>query len=414
MSAPVSGGRGGSGAGGSVRSEGGGGGGSSNSKTSVSSGGAAADGDGGGGDSSGSDALAALRVPSGTFTRSPSKMSEVNLRDVFDEQQRYVNYFFAQLDHGDVQRFVDIVLACTGVVFLSGTGKSGLVARNISQMMVSVGIRAMYLNPTDALHGDVGVVHRDDVVVLFSKSGESIELLQVVPAARNKGARLVAVTSNVRSSLNTACDVGVHLPLEAEACPFDLAPITSSIIQLIFGNTVVAALMRRTNLSKEDYALNHPAGRIGKRLTLRVDDVMRPVADLGLCTPDQILIDLLPTMSAKRCGCLVIVKALPDTTTTTTTTTTDELRLVGIFTDGDLRRAIETGGSDVLQQPINSVMTITASTVRAGTLAFDAMQEMERSDPQRRKKRVKELPVVDECGCVCGLLTLHDLVQCGL
>jgi arabinose-5-phosphate isomerase len=332
----------------------------------------------------------------------PSSISEATLTAAFGEQRRYVNHFFDHVDMRVVKAFADVVLGCTGVVYLTGMGKSGIIARNISMMFVSVGVRAMYMSPVDALHGDVGILRPEDVLVLLSKTGATAELLALVPAARRKGVRLVALVCDTRGPLAAACDPAdvIALPLEKELCPFDLAPTTSSIIQLIFGNTVVAAIMNGTNLTREQYAANHPAGRIGKRLTVLVADVMRPLKDCAVCAAGALLLPTLALMSSKRSGAVIVCD--------------DAGGLLGIFTDGDLRRTLERLGNDAIQQPLGALMKRGPATCRHDQKAFDAMQEMERTDAATGKKRVKELPVVDDAGRVVGLITLHDLVQYGL
>ena len=256
-------------------------------------------------------------------------------------------------------------------------------------MFVSVGIRAMYVSPVDALHGDVGVMSGDDLLVLFSKSGQTAELLNLLPAARNKRVYTIAVVSNRDAAMARQCDTrcgaralaarrasrrlatqrarrrrrSIFLPLQKELCPFDLAPTTSSIVQLIFGNTVVAAIMDATQLTREQYALNHPAGRIGKRLTVKVDDVMKPAAECAVCAPGDKLLDVIGVMSAKRCGCLLVVEKPGQT-------------LVGIFTDGDLRRAIEKGGADALQQPMHTMVRASSlSLVQCADSCCDATRD---------------------------------------
>lgn len=325
------------------------------------------------------------------------------MEDLFKEQQELVNYFFDNLDYQQIEDFADLILRVNqnnGVLYLTGMGKSGIISHNISQMLVSIGIRAMFLSPVDALHGDVGVLMPNDILILFSRSGQTSELVNLLPAARNKGSQLVAVVSNQDGALAKQCDYTIYLPLKKELCPFDLAPTTSSVIQLIFGNTVVATLMRRINLTKEEYAKNHPAGRIGKRLTVKVDDMMKPRSNLAICGPDELLINQIGNMSAKRCGSLLVEN--------------ENKKLVGIFTDGDLRRAIEEYGSSALQKPIRDLMTEDPFTCMKGQMAFDSMQNMERYDEKMSKKRVKEMPVVDGNNRIEGLLLLHDLVEFGL
>ena len=169
-----------------------------------------------------------------------------------------------------VQAFTQLCVDTKGVIFFTGVGKSGFVAQKSAQTLVSTGTKAVFLSPTDAMHGDIGIVGPKDVLVLFSKSGATEELNKLIPCARAKGAYLVGVSSFKNSNFKDSCDMHVYLPLERELCPFDLAPVTSTAIQMLFGDTVAIALMQAKNLTREQYALNHPAGRIGKRLIFRV------------------------------------------------------------------------------------------------------------------------------------------------
>lgn len=204
---------------------------------------------------------------------SKSSLDESSLLDLFKSQQSHLNYFFKHLDLSQTLSFTQTLLnsaAGGGTIFFTGVGKSGFVANKISQTLVSLGIRSMFLSPVDALHGDIGILTDRDVLVLFSKSGNTEELLRLVPCARAKGAFLIAVTSAGENLLKGCCNMNVYLPLERELCPFDLAPVTSTAIQMVFGDTVAIALMGARNLTKEAYAANHPAGRIGKTLIFKV------------------------------------------------------------------------------------------------------------------------------------------------
>ena len=198
------------------------------------------------------------------------QIDQTTLLNLFKSQQNHLNYFFQNLDLSQTLSFTQTLLRCNGAIFFSGVGKSGFVANKISQTLISLGIRAGFLSPLDALHGDIGALSASDILVLFSKSGNTEELLRLVPCAKAKGAYLVSVTSVEGNALTAVCDMNVHLPLERELCPFDLAPVTSTAIQMVFGDTVAIALMGARNLSKEEYAANHPAGRIGKSLIFKV------------------------------------------------------------------------------------------------------------------------------------------------
>lgn len=198
------------------------------------------------------------------------EISETTLLNLFKSQQNHLNHFFQHLSLRQALSFTQTLLNCRGTIFFTGVGKSGFVANKISQTLISLGIKSGFLNPLDALHGDIGILTSYDILVMFSKSGNTEELLKVVPCAKAKGAYLVSVTSVEGNALAGVCDMNVHLPVERELCPFDLAPVTSTAIQMVFGDTVAIAMMGARNLSKEEYAANHPAGRIGKSLIFKV------------------------------------------------------------------------------------------------------------------------------------------------
>ncbi|XRA96145.1 arabinose 5-phosphate isomerase [Pycnococcus provasolii] len=319
--------------------------------------------------------------------------SNEGLQDLFNEQRKLMDYFFDNLEYEPLANFCKEIMACKGVVFFSGVGKSGFIAQKISMTLVSTGTKAVFLNPTDALHGDIGIVSENDLLVLFSKSGSTSELLTLIPYARAKGAKLIGVSSVKGSKLDVACDMHVHLPLERELCPFDLAPVTSTAIQMLFGDTVAIALMKERNLTQEEYAKNHPAGRIGKRLLLKVSDVMN-AKDLPFVKKDVKVIDSLVELSSKGAGCVLVVG--------------ENNVLEGTFTDGDLRRALQSKGSSVLEQPLEMVATKTPRTINEDAMAVEAMKSME------EPTKVTFLPVVNDSKQVTGIITLHGLVTAGL
>ncbi|KDD75222.1 hypothetical protein H632_c799p0, partial [Helicosporidium sp. ATCC 50920] len=237
-------------------------------------------------------------------------VSAPTLKSLFTRQRKLLEYFFNELEYDPIEKFCKMCAACRGTIVITGVGKSGFIAQKICMTMVSTGTRAQFLSPTDALHGDIGMLSPGDLLVMFSKSGATEELLRLVPFARAKGAVLVSVTNLPRSALEAACDFGVRLPLERELCPFDLAPVTSTALQMLFGDTVAIALMQNRALTKDEYAMNHPAGRIGRRLILRVQHVMIQGQALPLVSPEAALADVLGELSAKGCGCVLVVGEL--------------------------------------------------------------------------------------------------------
>jgi len=315
---------------------------------------------------------------------------------LFETERRYINYFFDNLDCDIVETLLQQLLGCSGHVICSGVGKSGIIAQKIATTMTSTGTPALYLSPTDAVHGDLGIVGCRDIVLLFSKSGESDELLNLVPYLRNKGAEVIAVVSNSESRLAKACSLAIELPLEGELCPFGLAPTTSAALQLIFGDVLAVLLMKERGFSLDDYALNHPSGRIGKRITMKVKDLMLAGEKIPLCNPTDTLADILVELSNKRCGCLLVVD--------------DDHQLLGIFTDGDLRRALQAHKGAVMSARITQLMTPSPKTIFPEAMAWDAMKIMEAD----QKHPITVLPVVDEQSRVVGLIKMHDILQSGL
>lgn len=329
------------------------------------------------------------------FQLTGSKTSADYVDELFFEMQAHLGYFFEQLDLVVVRAVIQELLSCKGTVVLTGVGKSGIACKKVAMTMNSCGTKALYLSPLDALHGDISIVSEQDAVLLFSKSGESDELLQLCPTLRNKGARLIAVVSSQNSRLSRACDMEVVLPVSKELCPFDIAPTTSTVVQLLFGDLVSIALMRAKNISIDQFLTNHPAGRIGKRLTLKVKDLMLSGRALPTCAPDDLIVDLLVELSNKKCGCITVIDK--------------QGHLLGIFTDGDLRRGLQNQGALLLNCKVAELMTKTPRVTSPETLAYDAMKEME----SNQKGPITSLCVVSE-GKLVGLVRLHDILQSGL
>ncbi|KAJ1416603.1 Sugar isomerase [Sesbania bispinosa] len=322
-------------------------------------------------------------------------IDQTTLADLFKAQQNHLNFFFDHIDHSQTLAFTNALLDTAGTVFFTGVGKSGFVANKISQTLVSLGVRSAFLSPVDALHGDIGILGDRDVLVLLSKSGATEELLRLVPCARAKGARLIAVTSVEGSALSAVCDMNVHLPLERELCPFNLAPVTSTAIQMVFGDTVAIALMAARNLTKDEYAANHPAGKIGKSLIFKVKDVMRKQDELPICRESDLIMDQLVELTSKGCGCLLVVDG--------------DHRLIGTFTDGDLRRTLKASGEAIFKLTVGKMCNRNPRIIGPDAMAVEAMKRME-APPSP----VQFLPVINDDIVLIGIVTLHDLVSAGL
>jgi len=318
------------------------------------------------------------------------------LKELLQKEREYLNDFFDRFACDQADEVLKEMMKCQGMVFFTGVGKSGLIAKKIAATMTSTGMRSLYLSPMDALHGDIGIVTENDLFVMLSKSGESDELIQLLPILRSKGVTTIAVVSNKESRLVKGCHLHVYLPVEKELCPFDMAPTISTTVQMIFGDLLAIALMRLRNLTKDQFVENHPSGRIGKRVLMKVKDLMVEGNGIPICAPQHKLVDVLVELSNKKCGCILVV---------------DESRLLeGIFTDGDLRRALQNHGAAVLDRPMKELMSGSAKWIGPQKLAWEAMQDMERD----QKKAITVLPVLEDGRKVVGLIKLHDILQAGI
>lgn len=314
------------------------------------------------------------------------------LKTLFEDQRKYLNHFFDAIDVVQAEKVLERLLACKGVIIFTGVGKSGHIAEKIATTFSSTGTRSFFLDPVDALHGDIGFVSSQDVLIALSKSGGSQELINLLPHVQKRGSTIIAVSSTPHSKLAKMSDLSIVLPVQREICPYDLAPTTSAAAQLIFGDCLAVALMQAKKFSLNDFAANHPGGLLGRKITFKVADLMLKGDELPLCSPDDSLIDVLHELSMKRCGCLLIV---------------DEKKMLqGIFTDGDLRRAIEMKGAEALRMKLANLMIRSPKSITTDQLAACAVKKME-EDPSRL---ITVLPVLEE-GKVVGLIRMHDILQ---
>ena len=282
---------------------------------------------------------------------------------------------------------------------ITGVGKSGIVARKIAATFSSIGLMALYLNPLDALHGDLGVVAPDDVCLLLSNSGETSELLEVMPHLKRRGSARIALVGRADSSLAHGSDVVLEASVDREVCPLNLAPTASTAVAMAIGDALAAVWMERRGISPADFAINHPAGSLGKQLTMTVADLMVPVEQLQPIAPLTTLPDVISRLTLGAIGSSWVED--PETPGC----------LLGLITDGDLRRALRDHGSERWPAlTAQDLMTPDPITVSADLLAVEAIQRMEHN----RRKPISVLPVVDDRNLLLGLLRLHDLVQAGL
>ena len=282
---------------------------------------------------------------------------------------------------------------------VTGVGKSGIVARKIAATFTSIGLMAIYLNPLDALHGDLGVVASDDVVLLLSHSGESDEMLAMVPHLRRRGTPCIALTGQLDSSLARVCQVVLDGSVDREVCPLNLAPTASTAVAMAIGDALAAVWMQRQGVSEADFAANHPAGALGRQLTLTVAELMVPVREWPPLHPTAALADVVESLTGTNAGAAWVQQ--PD----------QPQRLLGLITDGDLRRALrQSSPQDWAAIVAQDLMTSDPIAVAPDQLAVVALDQMQHN----RRKTISVLPVQAASGELLGLLRLHDLLEAGL
>ena len=297
--------------------------------------------------------------------------------------------------NGDYAKAAELMFACSGNVVVTGVGKSGLIAQKIAATMVSTGTPAIFLHTGDGLHGDVGVVRKEDVVLAISKSGETEELLNILLCVRKIGAPVVSITAEPESALARSSDLVLFTPVHEEACPLNLAPTTSTTVALVVGDALAMALMKKRGFTPDHFALFHPGGQLGKRLLMTVSDFMRAGENNPVVRVGDAVQDMLYEITSKRCGAVSVVDDLG--------------KLVGLVTDSDIRKVLGQG-KDIFSLCIADIMNKNPTYLHSGAMAMEAMDLME-----NRERPFMVLPVVEEPnGNVVGMIHLHDLVAKGL
>lgn len=284
------------------------------------------------------------------------------------------------------------LLACEGRIIVTGIGKSGHIANKIAATFASTGSPAFFMHPSEASHGDIGVITKRDVVVAISNSGNTEEILAILPIIKLLEVPLISITGNPNSNLAKMANINVDVSVEKEACPLGLVPTSSTTATLAMGDALAIALLEARGFTAEDFARSHPGGSLGRRLLLRVDDIMRVGEAIPKVTLDTILADALMEMTRKRMGMTAVVN--------------EDDTLAGIYTDGDLRRTLDKN-LDVHTTKIADVMTPNCKTIKPGLLAAEAVQVME-------KYSITTLVVVDESNVPVGAIHMHDLLKIGL
>jgi arabinose-5-phosphate isomerase len=314
-------------------------------------------------------------------------------KQVLQIEAKAIEQLMARINEEFVQA-VELILGCEGKVVVTGVGKSGIIGQKIASTLASTGTPAFFLHPTEGIHGDLGMLEKKDIVLAISNSGETDELSQILPLIKRYGNKLIALTGKADSTLGRAGDVVLDVSVQEEACPLGLAPTASTTVTLAMGDALAVALLEKRGFNKEDFAVRHPGGKLGKRLLLRVCDLMHAGDELPMVYEDTLMKGALVEITSKRLGVTGVMNK--------------QQELVGIITDGDLRRALERY-TDLLQRTAGEVMTKNPKWIEADILAAQAVQRME-------EHAITSLFVFDKAGekTPRGIIHLHDLLKAGV
>ncbi len=324
--------------------------------------------------------------------QAPSSEHLLNLaRQVLDIEADALRTLATRLDGGFTDA-VSLILQCTGRVVVSGMGKSGHVGGKIAATLASTGTPAFFMHPGEASHGDLGMIAHNDVVLALSNSGESNEIVSIVPLLKRRGAKLIAMTGNPASTLAREADAHLNAAVDKEACPLNLAPTASTTAALALGDALAVALLDARGFSADDFARTHPGGSLGRRLLIHVRDIMHSGEALPIISHDASLKIALLEMTQKKLGMTAVTAA--------------DGAIIGVFTDGDLRRALE-HALDLQQARVIDLMTKNPKTIHADELAVAAVEQME-------TLKINGLLVVDTNNVLVGALNMHDLLKAGV
>ncbi len=309
-----------------------------------------------------------------------------------------------RLDDKEVEKALLILKECSecnAKLIVTGVGKSGIVARKISATFCSIGLMSIYLNPLDALHGDIGVIAENDACIILSNSGETEELLEIIPHLKRKSSKFIGIVGNQNSFIKRICNVFLDATVDREICPLNLAPTASTAVAMAIGDALASVFMKRKGISDKDFAINHPSGLLGKKLTLKVSDLMIPKSSLKAINLNTRLDRIIGIITHNGMGCACVQKDNKDE------------NLLGLITDGDLRRALKSFKPEKWSfLKASEIMTTKPKTVPSDLLAIDALRIMEDNE-----NNISVLPVVTNSmkkTIVIGIIRLHDIVQAGL
>lgn len=297
--------------------------------------------------------------------------------------------------NGDFEDLVKRIGNCEGRVIITGMGKSGHVARKIAATMSSLGTPTFFLHPAEGLHGDLGRVTKNDIIIAISNSGETDEVIGLLPSIKTIGAMLVSITGKRNSTLEENSDLSIVLPIKQEASPNNLAPTTSTTATLVFGDALAVVLAKMNNFKPENFALFHPNGSLGKRLLLKVKNIMHMNDENPVIEVEKSLKDAILVMSSQGLGAVTIID--------------EEMRIQGLITDGDIRRTIEKHGEKIFGMKVNQIMTEKPIKINENELVVTALEVME-----NREKQLMVLPVVNDEDEVTGMIRIHDIIKAGV
>ncbi|NQU74169.1 MAG: KpsF/GutQ family sugar-phosphate isomerase [Candidatus Omnitrophica bacterium] len=312
-------------------------------------------------------------------------------KEVLRIERDAIDSLIGRID-AEFARVVEAIYKTKGLVIITGIGKPGFIAQKISATLASLGTPSLYLHPAEALHGDLGRVTKEDIVISLSNSGETEELIKLLPVVKKIGAKLISIVGNKRSTLAKNSDFVLDATVKKEACSLGLAPTASTTAMLAIGDAVAIALLDRRGFKEKDFALYHPGGVLGKRLLLKVEDIMRKGAENPLVREDTLVKDVLFKITQARAGSACVIDK--------------KKKLAGIFTDGDLRRHLKED-SNIVTKKVKEVMTKNPVAIKGDKLAVEALNIL-------RSKKIDEIPVIDNRGRPIGLLDVQDLLKAGL
>ena len=294
---------------------------------------------------------------------------------------------FSQSKNFNVEELCTNIFNCKGKIFITGVGKSGHIANKIAATLSSTGTPSFFIHPAEALHGDLGMIEKKDAILAISKSGESKEICELIPAIKLKKIDLYSITENIDSTIAQASKTHILVRVNREACPNDLAPTSSTTVTLALGDAIAVALLKAKGFTSEDFAKSHPGGKLGKKLTLRVKDLMVPIKKAAVLKDTDSLKDLIFEVSAKKQGIALVKKGA---------------KIIGVFTDGDLRRQLKKN-IQIEKVKLNTVIAKKFQTIKSDALVVEAAETM-------KKFKVYTL-VVEEKNNIVGIISMHDILE---